>query len=167
MVSAGDAYQVNLQSSPDVIEWQWDPLNGLSCGNCPDPVIKPLRDQNYTVTAKNIAGCTAEQHINITVLCKDQNLFVPNTFSPNGDGMNDYFYPRGKGLFIIKSFSIFSRWGALVFQKNNFPPNQRSYGWNGKFKGNPLPPDVYVYVVEVMCSNGIILSSKGNITLLR
>ncbi|MBS1747171.1 MAG: PKD domain-containing protein [Bacteroidetes bacterium] len=166
-VSAGDEYKVNLQSSPDVIAWQWYPLNDLSCTLCPQPVIKPMRDITYTVTAKNIAGCSAEQHITITVLCKDQNLFIPNTFSPNGDGMNDYFYPRGKGLFVIKSFRIFNRWGSLIFQENNFPPNQRSYGWNGKYKGNVLPPDVYVYVIEVMCSNGVVLSSKGNVTLLR
>lgn len=166
-VNAGDSYQVSLQSSPDVITWQWYPLNDISCTICPQPVIKPMHDETYTVTAKNIAGCSAEQHITITVLCKDQNLFIPNTFSPNGDGMNDIFYPRGKGLFVIKSFRIFNRWGAMVFQENNFPPNQQSYGWNGKYRGNALPPDVYVYVIEVMCSNGVVLSSKGNVTLLR
>lgn len=166
-VSAGSEYKVNATGSNDIILWQWSPLEGLSCSNCAQPIIKPTASQTYKVTARNIAGCTTEKNITITVLCKDQNLFIPNTFSPNGDGMNDYFYPRGKGLFTIKSFKIFSRWGILVFEKNNFSPNQQTYGWDGKYKGNALQPDVYVYLVDVLCDNGTIISSKGNVTLLR
>ena len=166
-VSAGSDYKINLQSSADVILWQWWPFAGLSCTNCAQPVVKPMANQTYTVTASNIAKCSDEKHITITVLCKDQNLFIPNTFSPNADGMNDYFYPRGKGLFTIKSFKIFNRWGNMIFEKNNFPPNQQTYGWDGKYNGKVLQPDVYVFVVDVVCENGTVLTSKGNITLLR
>jgi gliding motility-associated-like protein len=119
------------------------------------------------VNARNIAGCSVEKQLTVTVLCKNQNLFIPNTFSPNGDGMNDYFYPRGKGLFTIKSFRVFSRIGTIVFEKNNFPPNQQSYGWDGKYQGQALQPDVYVYMVDVICDNGAVISTKGNVTLLR
>jgi len=166
-INAGDQYKVTTVGSPDIIFWQWLPLAGLSCSNCPEPLIQGATSRVYTVNAKNIAGCSVEKQINVTVLCKNQNLFIPNTFSPNADGMNDYFYPRGKGLFTIKSFRVFSRIGTIVFERSNFPPNQQSYGWDGKYNGQALQPDVYVYVVDVICDNGTVISSKGNITLLR
>jgi gliding motility-associated-like protein len=119
------------------------------------------------VEVKNIAGCTAEGHISFTVMCKGQNLFIPNTFSPNADGMNDYFYPRGKGIVNVQLFRVFSRWGTVVYQRANFPPNQQSYGWDGTYNGKALPADVYVFIAEVACENGEIISLKGNVTLLR
>ncbi|HEX5150182.1 MAG TPA: PKD domain-containing protein [Parafilimonas sp.] len=166
-INAGDQYKVSTVSSPDIVLWQWLPLAGLSCSNCPEPIIKATTSQVYTVNAQNIAGCSVEKQVTVTVLCKNQNLFIPNTFSPNADGMNDYFYPRGKGLFTIRSFRVFSRIGTIVFERSNFPPNQQSYGWDGKYKGQALQPDVYVYIAEVICDNGTVVSTKGNVTLLR
>lgn len=162
----GSNYQLNVTGSDDIISWLWTPVDGLSCINCGNPLAAPKVTTTYTVTAKNIAGCTAQDKITITVLCKNQNMFIPNTFSPNNDGMNDYFYPRGKG-FNVKSFRIFSRWGDIVFEKHNFPPNNQSYGWDGKFKGNKLTPDVYVFIIDIICDNGDVITTKGNVTLLR
>lgn len=165
-ITSGSDYHINTIGSEDILSWQWAPVNWLSCTNCAQPVATPKITTKYTVTAKNIAGCTVEKNITINVLCKNELLFIPNTFSPNQDGMNDYFYPRGKG-FSVKSFRIFSRWGNIVFEQNNFLPNNQSYGWNGKYKGNTLQPDVYVFVIEVICENGDVFTSKGNVTLLR
>lgn len=166
-VTAGSEYQIQTIGSADIVRWQWQPLDNLSCSNCAQPVVKPKATQKYTVNVQNIAGCSAEDNITIIVLCKDQNLFIPNTFSPNNDGMNDYFYPRGRGLVTMKSFRIFNRWGTLIFERHNFPPNQQSYGWDGKYNGSVLPADVYVFIAEVTCDNGTVISSKGNVTLLR
>jgi gliding motility-associated-like protein len=165
-IEAGNGYQINAIGSGDITLWQWTPLSGLSCTNCSEPVATPAATQTYTVDVHNIAGCSVEGHITVTVLCKGQNLFIPNTFSPNNDGMNDYFYPRGKG-FSVKSFRIFSRWGTLVFERSNFQPNQQSYGWDGTYNGKAIQADVYVYVAEIVCDNGTLINSKGNITLLR
>ncbi|MBV9962127.1 MAG: PKD domain-containing protein, partial [Parafilimonas sp.] len=166
IIESGSEYHISPQGSEDITSWQWSPPSGISCLNCPDPVLKPVSNQTYTVVAKNIAGCSVEKHISITVLCKGQNLFIPNTFSPNGDGMNDYFYPRGKG-FSVKSFRIFSRWGTIVYERTNFPPNQQNYGWDGTYNGKTVTPDVYVFIAEILCDNGGIITTKGNITLLR
>ncbi len=68
---------------------------------------------------------------------------------------------------MIRSFRIFNRWGIPVFERDNFPPNQQSYGWDGKYNGNALQPDVYVFIAEVLCDNGTVIHSKGNVTLLR
>ena len=133
-----------------------------------NPVVSPKRTTTYIVQAANIAGCTAQENITINVSCTNQdNLFIPNTFSPNADGMNDYFFPRGKGLLTIKSLRVFNRWGNIIYERFNFPANQQSYGWDGTYRGNSMQSDVYVFVVEIACENGQILSSKGNVTLLR
>lgn len=92
---------------------------------------------------------------------------MPNTFSPNHDGANDVFYPRGTGIFKIKSFKVFNRWGQMVFSKNEMSANNPQYGWDGTLNDALLPADVYVYMIEVVCSNNITLPIKGNITLVR
>lgn len=165
-IESGGNYQINVLGSEDIISWQWMPPDGLSCVTCASPLSIPKATTKYIVTAKNIAGCSAEKSITINVLCKNDIIFIPNTFSPNGDGMNDYFYPRGKG-FTVKSFRIFNRWGIAVFEQNNFIPNNQSYGWDGKYKGKALQADVYVYLMELVCDNGQIFTNKGNVTLLR
>jgi gliding motility-associated-like protein len=92
---------------------------------------------------------------------------MPNTFSPNDDGSNDVFYPRGKLLARTKILRIFNRWGEIVFERYDFPVNDPMYGWDGKWKGKTANADVYIYQVEVYCLNGELISSKGNITLIR
>jgi gliding motility-associated-like protein len=109
----------------------------------------------------------SRDQVTIRVICKNTNVFIPNTFSPNGDGMNDIFFPRGTGLFNIKSFRIFNRWGQLIFERYNVAPNTVSQGWNGTYNGKDVQTDVYVYMMEVVCENGSIIPMKGNVTLLR
>jgi gliding motility-associated-like protein len=92
---------------------------------------------------------------------------MPNTFSPNGDGVNDVFYPRGKSLFNVQSLSIFNRWGQMVFQRKDFPANTQDMGWDGNFNGRPAPTDAYVYIVEVICENAQLVAIHGSVTLVR
>jgi gliding motility-associated-like protein len=95
------------------------------------------------------------------IICEDPYVFVPNAFSPNGDGNNDIMYVRG--LYIEKViFRIFDRWGELVFESNDV-----SIGWDGTFRGVLLQPDVYDYYLDVTCIGGLKSITKGNITLMR
>ncbi len=94
-------------------------------------------------------------------------MFVPNTFSPNGDGNNDVFYARGKGVYSIRSLRVFNRWGDLVYDQTNIQPNDVSKGWNGLHKGQPAPRDVYVYTMDIICENNVVLNYKGNVALIR
>jgi gliding motility-associated-like protein len=121
----------------------------------------------YTVKVKNDGGCTAKDDVRINVICNNGNLFVPNSFSPNGDGMNDRFFPSGTGINRVKSLKVFNRWGEIVFERNNFSANDTSLGWDGMFKGQVLPPDVYVWSCDVLCQNNEVLNFKGDVTLLR
>lgn len=165
--SAGSPAPIQITNSRDVVSWNWSPPNGLSCDTCPDPLASPGSTTRYTVTVKNAAGCTAQDTMTVFITCNNGNIYLPNTFSPNGDGMNDVFYPRGKGISLVKSLRIFNRWGQLVFERDNFPVNDRSDGWDGTYGGQKLSPDAYVYLCEVICENNATIQLKGDVTLLR
>lgn len=152
--------------SSNTINWSWMPSLGLSCVDCPQPVASPKFNTDYTVSFIDSNGCINSGLIHIIVICKNANLFMPNTFSPNGDGSNDVFYPRGKGLDRVKTLRIFDRWGEVVFEQNNFPVNNALYGWDGTFKGKKPQAGVYIYQVEVYCDNGDIIKLGGNVALI-
>ena len=111
------------------------------------------------LTATNIYGCT--DSLSKTINIKDENIYMPNAFTPNGDGVNDYFKAIGHG---IKSFkmSIYNRWGEEIFVSNSMLE-----GWNGTFKNELLPSDVFVYAVQADGYSGQVYLLKGTLTLLR
>lgn len=166
-LSVGSTLTLHPKYSPDVISYQWSNSQSLSCANCPSPTAKPKTETTYAIEVKNEGGCTAKAAITVHVICNDGNLFIPNTFSPNTDGRNDRFYPRGTGISRIKSLKVFNRWGELVFDRENFSANDAQAGWDGTFKGQVLTPDVYIYTCEVVCMNNEVLTFKGDVTLLR
>jgi gliding motility-associated-like protein len=153
--------------SSGITTYSWTPTSNLDCSNCANPSATLTLAQEYTVLVTDSNNCTDTASILIKTICNEGSYFLPNTFSPNGDGVNDYFYPRGKGVYNIQSMSIFNRWGQLVFQRQNFPPNSETMGWDGNFNGHPAPSDAYVYIVEVICNNAQIVALHGNVTLVR
>jgi gliding motility-associated-like protein len=163
----GNSVKLNTLSSPDVTKWSWSPRNNLSCFTCAEPTASPKDVITYAVTASNDGKCVARDQITITPICNNANIYIPNTFSPNGDGSNDVFYPRGTGLYSIRNFRIFNRWGQLMFEKTNVAANNASQGWDGTANGIKMQPDVYVYVMEVICENNTVFPMKGNVTLIR
>lgn len=128
---AGYPLQLKPTYSPDVVKVQWIPSNFLSCSDCKTPVSTPIYSTTYTVFAYTANNCMSKDIINVFATCSKENLFVPNTFSPNGDGSNEVFYPRGRGIQKIKSFKIFNRWGQLIHLRENFFANDQSAGWEG------------------------------------
>jgi gliding motility-associated-like protein len=166
-ISVGNSITLNPGVSKDVTALRWYPAAGLNCVTCPTPVAAPRQTITYTLEAVNKGGCISRDKITLFVFCNNANVFVPNTFSPNGDGNNDVFYPRGKGIYSIQSFRIFNRWGDIVYEQVNFHPNDLAKGWTGLHKGQPAPQDVYVYSMDVMCENNATLNYKGNVALIR
>jgi len=164
---AGDTASLRGSYSSDVNNWRWTPSAGLSCSNCPAPVVTARQSTRYQVRASNPGGCSTTDEVTVTVLCNGGNLFLPNTFSPNGDGMNDVFFARGTGIAHIRALRIYNRWGELVYERLNFKANDPQSGWDGQLRGRPASSDVYIYAAEVVCSNNQILPVKGDITLLR
>ncbi|WP_121354280.1 PKD domain-containing protein [Flavisolibacter nicotianae] len=166
-LQVGNSLQLNPVYSADVKSYYWSNAQTLSCATCPSPVAKPKAETKYSIEVKNEGGCKAQAAVTVHVICNNGNLFIPNTFSPNTDGTNDRFYPRGTGISSIKSLKVFNRWGELVFAKVNFNANDATAGWDGTFKGQALAPDVYIYTCEVVCMNNEVLTFKGDVTLLR
>jgi len=164
---AGEGVQLNVTGF-NISKLAWSPTDNLSCDSCSNPVATPkAKSTVYTVEAWSDFGCTDSSKVTIFVVCDQSQVFMPNTFTPNGDGENDIFYPRGKGLQIIKSFRIYNRWGQMVFEKQDINTNQKNNGWDGTFKGTPVPPDVFVYIVDAICDTGEPMSWKGDISLIR
>lgn len=166
-VPAGSVVPLNIQSSPDIITWKWSPAKYLDCYDCAQPTSTPRENITYNVRATNVYGCTSTEEIAIRLQCVNSVTFLPNTFSPNGDGQNDVFYVRGRGVKSVRTFRVFNRWGELVFERVNFNIDDIAYGWDGKHGGQPLPPDVYVYYVQAVCDNNESILLRGNVTLLR
>ena len=99
--------------------------------------------------------------------CTDEGVLIPNRFSPNKDGVNDIFYPRGKGVRTINYLRIFNRWGELIFEKTNFNIDDKNMGWDGTYMAKDLPTDVFVYSTEMICDGGQSFSLKGTIMIIR
>jgi gliding motility-associated-like protein len=166
-VNTGNTVRLSPAYSQDVTAFNWAPSGGLSCTNCATPMADVKGSATYRLTATNQGGCVATDDITITSVCNGNNWFVPNTFSPNGDGVNDVFYVRGKGVYNIHSLRIFNRWGQQVFEKRNFNANDPAAGWDGKINGRIADMDVYVYIVDIICDNSNIVPYKGNVALIR
>ena len=166
-INVGQTIDLVPVISPDVNWVNWQPTTGLFRNDYPGITVKPSENTEYTVEVKNKGGCTAKGRVTVFVICNGSNIFIPNTFSPNGDGTNDVFYPRGTGVFKIKTLRIYNRWGETFFEKNNFDANNPSFGWDGTNKGKQLNPDVFIYTLEVVCDNGSVLTHRGNIALIK
>lgn len=144
--------------------YAWVPDTTLSTLDSYNPIAKPRQTQWYTLTVTNSLGCTTTDSILINIkapICGEPVLFVPNAFSPDGDGYNDVFLVNGNNITDM-TMEIYNRWGQRVFVTNN-----QSTGWDGRFQGAELPPDVYGYYVRCVCDDGSIYFKKGNVTLLR
>lgn len=164
IIIKGQEVQVDA-TSPNNVSYLWSPDYKLSCTQCPTPMASPEVDTFYYVTAITEYGCKATDKLRIRVIedCAGKMVYVPNTFTPNGDGQNDIFKVYGPGVASVKELRIFNRWGQIVFETND-PEN---IGWFGTFNGQELNPGVFVYYMDVECINGERTIKKGDITLLR
>ena len=151
----------------------WTPDSTLNCRTCPNPVATPQQTTTYIATifyTQNGISCSNSAQVTIDVLnsCDNGIIFVPNTFTPNGDGLNDIFMIRGIAATKIDYFRVLDRWGRLVFEATSGVPNDPQWGWDGTDRqGKKLNPDVYVYTYEIQCVNGNFVTGQGNVTLVR
>jgi gliding motility-associated-like protein len=148
--------------------YTWEPSSGLSCADCPNPTVTIGTNITYTLTVTSPFGCSASDTLSYRVICdRGDQVYIPNAFSPDGDGINDVFMVRGKGLARVKSIRIFNRFGQVVFERTNIDANDPTNGWDGRVNGVPASPDVYIYTAELLCTGGAVYQEKGNVTLVR
>ncbi|HVI46101.1 MAG TPA: gliding motility-associated C-terminal domain-containing protein [Chitinophaga sp.] len=150
-----------------VTSYLWEPQSGLSCTGCADPVAAATSSMKYRVTVANNYYCTDTAYVQIKTFV-GAGITMPNAFSPNGDGQNDYFYVIGNlDIQKVKNLSIFNRAGNKIFEAINTPANDRSYGWDGTFNGQWADIGTYVYFATIEFTDGSVQIIKGTVTLIR
>lgn len=140
----------------------WSPATGLSNPKISNPVAILKESQQYILTASNDADCKATDTINITVYKVKAGIYVPNAFTPNGDGLNDVLKAIPLGIKTFLGFTVYNRFGQIVFSTKD-PVN----GWDGTFKGKALDADIFVWTVEAIDFENNKLSQKGSVMLVR
>jgi gliding motility-associated-like protein len=153
-----------LHVIPGYTNYNWIIPYNLSCTNCTDPVANPDNSILYTVEATNADGCVDRAEVVVIVIrpkCNEDDIFMPNIFSPNNDGENDILSIRSNFLEKVELY-IYNRWGQKVFETKDI-----NHWWDGKFNGTDLAPDVYGYYFKVQCVDGKTYAKKGNVTLIK
>ncbi len=154
----------------------WDPLDHLDCDSlagvtdtfCFSPWVSPLETTTYEVTVIDTNGCVGTAEI-IVEIDRNRNVFIPNAFSPNGDGVNDFLRVyTGVGVETVNYFRIFDRWGEQVYEANEFTYSQNSQdGWDGRMNGKTMNSGIYPYIAEIVFVDGRVLLYRGDIALVR
>jgi gliding motility-associated-like protein len=147
---------------------EWSPAYELSCTDCYNPLASPEITTTYTVTSTDAGGCIATDEVTVYVDTEPVfDFFIPNTFTPNGDGFNDVFTAYGPDLLQIASLRIYDRWGAILFEAVELPPGSHVQGWDGTKNGENLLSGVYAYVMELRFRGDFTQVVGGNVALLR
>ncbi|MEO5585802.1 MAG: gliding motility-associated C-terminal domain-containing protein [Flavobacteriales bacterium] len=136
----------------------WSPDSSLSCSTCAYPIASPLTTTTYVVEITDTNGCKATDRV--TIFFRG-TLFVPNTFTPNGDGVNDRFYALSSEVSELRLL-VFNRWGEQIFSTD-----QLDGAWDGTFKGKESPIDTYVWRVDYTETNGTDRTVYGHVNLVR
>ncbi len=148
--------------------YHWSPSLSLSAADIADPIAtftdagEGLRFP-YKVMISNEAGCVDSAAVTVQVFATAPDVFVPNAFTPNGDGVNDFFRPLSAGISRVELFQVFNRWGQLVYSGTG----THSQGWDGSYRGKPLDSSTFVWVLKAKDYTGMTIIKKGTVTLVR
>lgn len=145
------------------VTYNWTPASGLSCSDCFNPYVTVYQPSEFTVEVAMVNGtatCYGYATLHAEVGQPDP-VFVPNTFTPNGDGNNDFFLVYGNDIRSV-SMRVFNRWGEKVFESSSV-----FEGWDGTYRGVKVNPDVYTYDVDIKLLTGKDVRKSGTVTLIR
>lgn len=171
-VELGDSVTLSPVISPlgGVFTYQWTPETpDIRATDIPNPVVFPFSSEEYTLLITDPNGCTAEASIFID-LDANRNVYIPNAFSPDGDGINDEFRLfTCTGVRGVNFARVFDRWGEIVYNSDNIDVNcfDGAALWDGRKDGNTVSPGVYVYIIEVEFLDDVTLVFRGDVTVLR
>ena len=163
-----DSIRLNVDVSPvGNYTYKWAPCIDLSCCECPNPITSTLEDRYYTVTVFDENGCEKVLRILIKVFL-EKNIYIPNVFSPNGDGLNDRFFIYGNRFFKqLDLLEIYDRWGELIYRGQGLKPGQIDSGWDGTFRGQLMNPAVFTYIARVQFVDNTYGYYTGTTTLIQ
>ncbi len=158
----GESIELNAYHG-EGYSYTWFPDYNISCLDCPQVTVKPLRDTVYSVVIEDRLGCFKDTSYFKVIVLPWSSLDVPDVFTPNGDGINDIIYVRGWGIEELHYFKIFNRWGELVFESNDL-----DFGWNGYYKERLQQADTYSYIVSAKAYvQSAPMTKKGFINIVR
>lgn len=164
----GESVTLNIDGTSSNYSYEWFPTIGLSCTDCPNPIVNTDGNINYSVIVTEIfTGCekTLNTKVQLINFCSEDLIGVPNAFTPNGDGENDELEIKYSSALIVENYKlkIFDRWGGLLFQSNDI--NER---WDGTLNGRIIPTGVVIYFLEFPCHiDGSTIQKQGDITIFR
>jgi gliding motility-associated-like protein len=166
MIDLGDAIELIGSLTPaeghQITSYHWSPSAGLSCDDCPNPTFSSYdKTTNYRLTITYNTICEATGTAKMMVSGEGE-VYIPDAFSPNGDGNNDEFQVFGKGI-KYATIRVFNRWGEKVFDS----VESQFATWNGLYKGALQPPGVYTYAIVIEFLNGKKKEQRGSLTLIR
>ncbi len=145
----------------------WSPAGGLSDPAALTTVARPLASTTYKLTAYDPKGCSISDEIRITVEERSR-LYAPNAFSPNQDGINDYFNLAARADDVAAlTLRIFDRWGSLVYEREQLPADDTSDGWDGRIRGQPAHEGVYIFFADIRYTDGTEERVSGEVVLIR
>ena len=160
----GRTVQLDVDAT-DADTYQWSPERIIDDPTLRNPIAKPdsVGTHRFIVKVTDVNGCMAWDTVEVEVIPLDCNkgVFLPNVFSPNGDGLNDVLYVRSN-VILDMELIIFNRWGQEVFRSVS-----QSDGWDGNYNGSQLGPDVFNYHLKYSCIDEASYSKTGNVTLIR
>lgn len=154
---------ITLNALPDNEQYSWVPSAQVNTPESQKTKAVVNKSSYFKVTVSD-GVCSASDSVFVKTfqyLCDDPSIFVPNAFSPNGDGNNDVLYVNGN-MIDKMIFRVYDRWGTLIFESKD-----RLEGWDGTYNGKKLDPDVYDYYLQATCIDNVESIVKGNITLLK
>ncbi len=167
IATLGDSVRITvLVSIPfdSLDEVIWTPA--VFCDTCESFFIHPTQQMSFSVTVRK-GVCTATDKMTLFVR-KERPVYIPNAFSPDGDGTNDLFrIYAGNSVTRVKRFLIFNRWGEPVFTLLDFDPNDKDAGWDGTHRGQPMNPAVFTWFAEIEFTDGEVELFKGDVVLMR
>jgi gliding motility-associated-like protein len=173
----GDSVQFDIDVNKNGVLFDWSPRAYLDDYNDQNPTAKPFNPINYIVVATDDRGCTKSDIIVVEVTKdRDSSLFIPNAFSPNGDGNNDVFYVRNErnpSIIGIIQFEIYDKWGEKVFDVHNLDDGKKAvpenpyFGWDGDFRGKKAEAGTYRYQIAILYVDNFPRTFEGSLILIR
>jgi gliding motility-associated-like protein len=160
-ITIGLGESVELSAITDAVNptYEWIPIDGLSETNIATVIASPTETTEYVVSVMDENGCILSASIIINV-STDDRVVIPNSFSPNNDGINDIFYPILEGTANVTEFKIYNRWGQLIHNAPSIP-------WDGTYKGKEQLLDTYVYIITYETDSTPSTTVSGDILLVR
>lgn len=162
-INLGDSIQLEAVANTRIAEIKWAP--DPDCTGCTTITVAPTQSTTYLVEIEDEFGCTATARQLIKVE-RNIDFYVPNAFSPNEDGVNDLFVVNAASDIHIRRLQVVDRWGTVVFLKEDFAPNDPSFGWDGYYKGLRIPSSVLVYSLELELPNGEAYIHSGELAVI-